>query len=83
MRSFRSNPSSVAPPVGTYSHAAVVEAGEVRWLFVSGQLALDADGELVGAGDMAAQTEQVSRTWSTSSRRTVRPSRTWSRSRPS
>ena len=59
MRSIRSNPSSVAPPVGTYSHAAVVEAGEVRWLFVSGQLALDGDGVLVGAGDMAAQTEQV------------------------
>lgn len=59
MRSIRSNPSSVAPPVGTYSHAAVVEAGEVRWLFVSGQLALDRDGVLVGVGDMAAQTEQV------------------------
>jgi 2-iminobutanoate/2-iminopropanoate deaminase len=59
MRSTRSNPSSVAPPVGTYSHAAVVETGEVRWLFVSGQLALDADGMLVGAGDMAAQTGQV------------------------
>ena len=59
MRSIRSNPSSVAPPVGTYSHAAVVEAGKVRWLFASGQLALDGDGVLVGSGDMAAQTEQV------------------------
>jgi enamine deaminase RidA (YjgF/YER057c/UK114 family) len=37
----------------------VVEAGEVRWLFISGQLALDRDGVLVGVGDMAAQTEQV------------------------
>jgi 2-iminobutanoate/2-iminopropanoate deaminase len=59
MRSIRSNPSTVAPPVGTYSHVAIVETDDVRWLYVSGQLALDHDGALVGLGDMAAQTEQV------------------------
>src|SRR4029450_10539396 len=59
MRSIRSNPSSVAPPVGTYSHAAVVGSDRApRWC-VPGQPALDESGQLVGVGDMAAQTEQV------------------------
>jgi 2-iminobutanoate/2-iminopropanoate deaminase len=59
MRSIRSNPSSVAPPGGPKYHPAVIEAGAVRGLLVYGPRALDADGVLVGAGDMAAQTEQV------------------------
>jgi reactive intermediate/imine deaminase len=49
----------VAPPVGTYSHAVLVETSETRWIYVSGQLALDEHGVLVGRGDLAAQTEQV------------------------
>jgi enamine deaminase RidA (YjgF/YER057c/UK114 family) len=40
-----------------YSQVAVVESG--RLAFVAGQLARDADGNVVGKGDMAAQIRQV------------------------
>jgi reactive intermediate/imine deaminase len=59
VQTSRNNPASIAPPVGTYSHVVRVETAEVVWLFVSGQLALDPGGTLVGVGDLRAQTEQV------------------------
>ena len=59
MRTIRMNPDAIAPPIGSYSHAVRVETAEAVWIHVSGQLALDAGGALVGAGDLAAQTEQV------------------------
>jgi reactive intermediate/imine deaminase len=59
MRTTRTNPSTVAPPIGSYSHAVRVETVDATWIYVSGQLALDVDGNLVGQGDLAAQTEQV------------------------
>jgi enamine deaminase RidA (YjgF/YER057c/UK114 family) len=40
-----------------YSHAVVVDSGPL--VFVSGQVAHDAQGRLVGKGDMRAQTRQV------------------------
>jgi enamine deaminase RidA (YjgF/YER057c/UK114 family) len=40
-----------------YSHVAQVTRG--RLIFISGQVAQDANGNLVGAGDMAVQTRQV------------------------
>jgi enamine deaminase RidA (YjgF/YER057c/UK114 family) len=40
-----------------YSHVAQVTRG--RLILISGQVAQDANGNLVGAGDMAAQTRQV------------------------
>ena len=40
-----------------YTHAVVVEPG--RMAYVSGQVARDAAGKVVGAGDMRAQTKQV------------------------
>lgn len=52
----RLNPPSLSKPTG-YSHATLVTAG--RQVHVSGQLALNASGEIVGKGDIAAQTEQV------------------------
>jgi len=45
----------IAPGPG-FAHA-VTTAG--RLAFVSGQVALDADGQLVGPGDLAAQTRQA------------------------
>ncbi len=59
MRTTRLNPDTVAPPIGSYSHGVRVETSEVVWIYVSGQVALDAEGTLVGAGDMRGQTEQV------------------------
>ena len=50
--------SDQAPaPIGPYSQA--VRAGNT--VYVSGQIPLAADGQLVGAGDVAAQTHQVLR----------------------
>ena len=54
------DPEGVHAPLGKYSHAARV--GEGRGLLViAGQVALDMDGELVGEGDVGAQTRQVFR----------------------
>lgn len=50
------NPETMHRPVG-YSHVAEVTAG--RPVFISGQVALDPDGQLVGPGDVAAQARQV------------------------
>jgi enamine deaminase RidA (YjgF/YER057c/UK114 family) len=49
--------ADVAPGPG-FVHA-VTAAGKLA--FVSGQVALDADGQLVGPGDLAAQTAQALR----------------------
>jgi enamine deaminase RidA (YjgF/YER057c/UK114 family) len=43
-------------PTG-YSH--VVSATGSKMVYVAGQIGLDAEGKLVGAGDMAAQAKQV------------------------
>ncbi|MET7423799.1 RidA family protein [Dactylosporangium sp. NPDC005555] len=53
------NPAGVAAPVGAYSQVARVDVGTGALLFLSGQIALSDDGELVGAGDMAAQATRV------------------------
>ncbi len=50
------NPASLATPSG-FSH--VTDAPGDRLVFVSGQVAYDAQGRTVGVGDMAAQTRQV------------------------
>jgi enamine deaminase RidA (YjgF/YER057c/UK114 family) len=59
MQTIRMNPDTVAPPIGSYSHAVRVETGEAVWIHVSGQLAVDIEGKLVGEGDLGAQTERV------------------------
>jgi reactive intermediate/imine deaminase len=53
------NPDTIASPGGNYSHAVRIDTADGVLLFVSGQVAFDADGNLVGEGDMARQTEQV------------------------
>ncbi len=50
------NPPTLSKPTG-YSHVADVHAA--RCIHVSGQVALNAAGELVGKGDLVAQAEQV------------------------
>ncbi len=50
------NPQALPQPVG-YTH--VVEATGARTIYISGQVALDAAGNVVGAGDMRAQAQQV------------------------
>jgi enamine deaminase RidA (YjgF/YER057c/UK114 family) len=51
------NPTSLAKPLGAYSHVARVKASEL--VFIAGQLAVNAAGEMVGKGDFAAQMHQV------------------------
>jgi reactive intermediate/imine deaminase len=51
------NAPGVVKPFGVFSSAAWQPPGRV--LHLSGQVAQDAGGNLVGAGDIAAQTRQV------------------------
>ena len=50
------NPASLSKPVG-YSHVAEVRGGKL--VFISGQVPLDAEGNLIGGEDFAAQAVQV------------------------
>lgn len=52
----RSNPPALHKPFG-YTH--VVETTPRRTIYVSGQVAFDQSGALVGPGDLRAQTGQV------------------------
>ena len=52
------NPPDLGPPPG---YSQVVEVQADRIIFIAGQTALDKDGGLVGAGDFAAQVDQVFR----------------------
>jgi len=52
------NPATVAAPRG-YSHAALIDLGACKMLILSGQVAFDDQGNLVGAGDYEKQTEQI------------------------
>jgi enamine deaminase RidA (YjgF/YER057c/UK114 family) len=53
------NPPSMAPPRGLYSHLGV--APHSRLAFIAGQLSVDEEGALVGDGDIEAQIEQCFR----------------------
>lgn len=52
----RLNPDTLSSPRG-YTHVVTARGGKTIW--VSGQVALDAKGELVGRGDVKAQARQV------------------------
>ena len=51
------NPEGVSQPTG-YTHVVAVE-GVRKLVFVSGQVALNGSGEVVGRGDLGAQARQV------------------------
>ena len=53
----RTNPPALSTPTG-YTHIVEV-TGPNRTIYISGQIAFDKDGKVVGAGDMKAQAEQV------------------------
>ena len=55
-RITKSNPSSLPPPAGAYSHVARVSAGEL--IFIAGQVPVDHGGKIV-EGDFDAQAAQV------------------------
>jgi 2-iminobutanoate/2-iminopropanoate deaminase len=49
------NPQGVPAPVGAYSHVARVEVGDAVFIYLSGQVAQDHEGNVIGVGDMYAQ----------------------------
>src|SRR3954454_24969819 len=53
----RTNPPALSAPTG-YTHIVEV-SGPAKTIYISGQIAYDKDGKLVGAGDMKAQADQV------------------------
>jgi enamine deaminase RidA (YjgF/YER057c/UK114 family) len=53
----RTNPPILSRPTG-YTHVVEV-SGAVKTIYISGQLAMDREGNLVGGSDMKAQSEQV------------------------
>ena len=53
----RTNPPMLSKPTG-YTHV-VETVGAVKTVYISGQIAFDGNGNVVGAGDMKAQAEQV------------------------
>jgi enamine deaminase RidA (YjgF/YER057c/UK114 family) len=53
------NPATVPAPAGAYSHVARVELGDKAILQLSGQVAIDADGKIVGGDDMVAQADFI------------------------
>jgi reactive intermediate/imine deaminase len=50
------SPDTLPPPFG---YSQIVDAPASRVIYLAGQVPLDRDGELVGAGDFEAQTRQV------------------------
>jgi enamine deaminase RidA (YjgF/YER057c/UK114 family) len=52
----RLNPPQLAPPQG-FVHVSIGTGNRI--VFIAGQVASDQDGNLVGEGDLAAQTEQA------------------------
>lgn len=56
-KSVGTNPATVAPPLKPHYSNSIRTSGPL--LFVSGQVAVDADGNLVGEGDIRAQATQV------------------------
>ncbi len=53
-----SNPAQIHKPNG-YSHVVEITSGKM--IYISGQVALDVSGNIVGQGDYRAQLEQVFR----------------------
>ena len=53
------NPADFTKTVGAYSQGLKVDIGDKVMVFVSGQLAMDADGNPVAPDDISAQTRYV------------------------
>jgi 2-iminobutanoate/2-iminopropanoate deaminase len=53
------NPPNFTKTVGAYSQGLKVEIGDKSMIFVSGQLAMDANGNPVAPNDISAQTRYI------------------------
>lgn len=52
------NPKSLSIPRG-YSHMAEIDLGNCKMIIISGQIAIDNTGKLVGKNNLTEQTEQI------------------------
>ncbi len=59
MKKTFNDPDTIHPPAGDYSHAVRLEVGGGTLIFVSGQLPIDARGDVVGEDDMGRQAKQA------------------------
>ena len=59
MEKRKINSSRFASRLGTYSHGYSVDVGDVKLIFTTGQIALDAEGKVVAPGDAAKQAEFI------------------------
>lgn len=57
MKINRINPPNLPVPDGPFSQMVSAEGN--RWLFISGQVAVDERGEVMGKGDITVQTTQA------------------------
>lgn len=53
------SPDTVVPPAGPYSHVARLDTGDGAVLVLSGQIGVDAGGNVVAPGDVVAQSERI------------------------
>jgi 2-iminobutanoate/2-iminopropanoate deaminase len=58
MKRTKLTPKDVTPPMGAYSHGYEIDLGDARWIFVTGQIPIDSEGNLI-PGDIEAQTRFV------------------------
>jgi enamine deaminase RidA (YjgF/YER057c/UK114 family) len=59
MQTTRSNPDTIACPVGAYSYAVRVHRADAALIYVSGHIANDPEGTLVAPNELPTQTEHV------------------------
>ena len=59
MEKHQLNPQNFTPTMGSYSHGIAVDVGDSVMFFVTGQIAIDKDGNAVAPGDIARQSEFV------------------------
>lgn len=52
-------PKEFTPAMGAYSHGLKIDVGDSEMIFVTGQIAMDKDGNAVAPNDIAKQTEFV------------------------
>ena len=53
------NPADFTEVMGAYSHGVKVDVGDSEMIFVTGQIAMDKEGNAVAPGDIAKQTRFV------------------------
>lgn len=58
MKKEKITPNSFTPTMGAYSHGMSVGIGNSKWVFVTGQIAMDKEGNVVSS-DIEVQTKFV------------------------